>query len=286
MPSLSKEPPAAGGGVPPKEEIHIQTDLNQTNGLSSEEVERQKKLGAFIVQNNIASAEKVFGTPSMRSPPDLLLINRSNEDALRHPKVWYKPWTWFTGGQQVGALQWSERHGAPEPFPAVRRPEAAPAPIEEVEPEVEPRKVIKKKSGLPPVRMEIMKESEVQTLTPKVKEERDMLRQSEARIHQLLQGIEDTRYRYLIPSQDLKCEKEVTRVLRCYEKENEKALQKKHEIMRQREKELMSGVSNQVHSTVDLEKPVITTDVLNCAGLVKQLKTCTSKMVETYSANS
>lgn len=300
MPSVTKEPAQPGSNV--KKSVEISPD-NTPNSISPEEADRQTKLGIFLVNNGVADESQVFGANTnimkavrSRQVPDLLVINRPQDDKTHNPVKWYKPWTWFFGGPRVSPMQWSGAPPLPPP-PPQRTEEGSqtdadpdlgeetdsmpPPVIKKPEPDAPPPP--KKRSGLPPVIMEPLSDSAVANLTPAVRADRDKLLKAEANVHKILQGIEDTRYKYLVPSTELSCEAEVVEVVKCYAIENANAAQKKAAILKEREDELAKGYSNRIDEDGYLDKPIIVFDALNCGPKVRKLKQCTEKMLKDYS---
>jgi len=82
--------------------------------MTPEELAAVTKLGILLVNTGAADEAKVFGSAgsavmkAYRSGviSDLVVVNRAEDDAARHPFAWYKPWTWFTSGAQVSPMQW------------------------------------------------------------------------------------------------------------------------------------------------------------------------------------
>lgn len=272
------------------------------------EASRQTKLGLLLVELGGVPEERVFGSrdsAAMRAyrehrVPDLLVINRPEDDAAAHPLVWYKPWTWWSAGPQVSPMRWSSEPGtgpaAAKETKAIGTEDAATAteatgPVESSESlllkaadaAVAERKKRKKKSGLPPVIMTPLSEDDVQgKLTEQVRQDREKLLTSEERIHKVLQGIEDTRYKYLVPSQELSCERQVLDVVTCYERRNAEAEKKRAAITQKRKEEIAKGFSNQIDD-VDVDAPIVLFDALACGAKVEALKKCTAAMVASYS---
>lgn len=301
MPSVTKEPVQPGSNVSKNVEISPE---NTPNSISPEEADRQTKLGILLVNQGVAQESQVFGSNTdimkavrNRQVPDLLVINRPQDDAHLDLAKWYKPWTWFKGAPRVSPMQWSAPPPVPPPAPPPARveegsqtdadPDVAealplpPAPERKAEPEAPPAP--KKRSGLPPVVLEPLSDSAVASLAPAVRADRDKLLKAEANVHQILQGIEDTRYKYLVPSTELSCEAEVVEVVKCYAVENANAAKKRAAILREREDELAKGYSNRIDENGYLDKPIILFDALNCGPKVKKLKQCTEKMLKDYS---
>lgn len=284
------------------------------------EAARQEKLGAVLVNLGGATEEQVFGSrsgPVMQAyrehrVPDLLVINRRQDDAAANPFVWYQPWTWLSSGQQVSPLRWEHRaapagssshttttttSGGAPPSPvsvdvstATSNAAVVDAPLPflssaAVAAVAADRKQKRKKAGLPPVVMVPLTDAQVTLLTPLVREDRQKLLASEERIHKVLQGIEDTRYKYLVPSQDLSCERAVHDVVVCYQRQNAVADKKRLVILAGREAEAAKGFSNRLNDE-DLDVPIVLFDALACGAKVSALKKCTAAMVASYSDGS
>ncbi|CBZ23126.1 conserved hypothetical protein [Leishmania mexicana MHOM/GT/2001/U1103] len=267
---------------------------------SSEELKRLTALGALLVNMGAASEEKIFGMKD--SAPmlayrqnrmhELLVINRPQDDAAAHMFIWYKPWTWWSSGAQVSPIvkrmlteegsASAPRTTAPPQTSGSTQTEAdvvaPPPPPDAVESKAAPSK---RKKGLPPVDMRALTDEEVDALTPAVRDERAKLLRSEKHIHETLQGMEDTRYRYLVPSRDLKCEAEVMAVVRCYAERNEaKAASLAAEGGR-----APSGAAAASHNgpSGGGEKATVRADLLACGLHVQRLKVCAESMVMQYS---
>ncbi|EPY26832.1 hypothetical protein STCU_06056 [Strigomonas culicis] len=301
MPPVTKEPVPPGSNVNKKVEI---TPDSKPNSISLEEADRQTKLGIFLVNTGIAQESQVFaGNAEImkavrnRQVPDLLVINRPQDDWRRHPIIWYKPWTWFFGGPRVSPMLWTSMPPPPPPPPQPERREEgsqtdAASPTEDKAVDLPPVVIkkpeptppaAKKRSGLPPVVMEPLKDSVVEGLAPAVRADRENLLKAETSVHKILQGIEDTRYKYLVPSTELSCEAEVVEVVKCYAVENANAAKKKAAILKAREDELAKGYSNRIDEDGYLDKPIVLFDALNCGPKVKNLRQCTEKMLKDYS---
>lgn len=287
---------------------------------AAEELRRRTALGTLLVNMGAAPEEKVFGaagSPAMQAyrehrMQELLVIHRPQDDAAAHPVSWYKPWTWWTGGAQVSPIVREVHHhhrvagSGPTTAPAqtsdttqTEQDAAAPAAAAaaggaaipaDVLPAQETAKATaqpkRKRKGLPTVNMRPLTDDEVASLTPAVRAEREKLLRSEEHIHKTLQGIEDTRYRYLVPSRDLKCEAEVAAVVRCYAERNHTSAA----AAAQTGSESNSG-SGASSSKVGVaarrggaeERPLVRADLLACGPHVQRLKTCAETMVMKYS---
>jgi hypothetical protein len=266
---------------------------NNNGGASADDVERLTKLGVLLVNVGAASEEKVFGVKNSAAMQtyrdhrmsDLLVINRSEDDAAAHPLCWYKPWTWWTSGRQVSPIlrvpasaastvtagQSSTSTGAATTT-ATGASQTNAAHVETLpaaEPHVKPRK----KAGLPTVNMRPLTDDEVAVLTPAVQEDRGKLLKAEEHIHKMLQNIEDTRYRYLVPSRDLHCEAEVVAVVRCYAERQQAAAALKAK----------NGVAAGGVDGIPAEGAVVRSDLLACGPSVQQLKKCAEAMAMAYS---
>ncbi|TPP42988.1 hypothetical protein CGC20_35390 [Leishmania donovani] len=233
---------------------------------SSEELKRLTALGTLLVNMGAASEEKIFGVKD--SAPmlayrqnrlhELLVINRPQDDAAAHMFIWYKPWTWWSSGAQVSPIvvkrMLTEEGSADAP-----RTTAPPQTPGSTQTEAD----------------------EVDALTPAVRDERAKLLLSEKHIHETLQGMEDTRYRYLVPSHDLKCEAEVMDVVRCYAERN----QAKAASLAAEGGRAPPGAAATSHNRLSGggEKAVVRADLLACGPHVQRLKTCAESMVMQYS---
>ncbi|CAG9567218.1 conserved hypothetical protein [Leishmania major strain Friedlin] len=267
----------------------------------SEELKRLTALGTLLVNMGAASEEKIFGVKD--SAPmlayrqnrmhELLVINRPQDDAAVHMFIWYKPWTWWSSGAQVSPIvvkrMLTEEGNAGEPRTTVPPQTtgstqteadvvAPPPPPDAVEPKAAP---LKRKKGLPAVDMRALTDEEVDALTPAVRDERSKLLLSEKHIHGTLQGMEDTRYRYLVPSRDLKCETEVMNVVRCYTERN----QAKAASLAAEGGRAPPGAAAASHNRPSGggEKTVVRADLLACGPHVRRLKVCAESMVMQYS---
>lgn len=327
----------------PTEDASSASDGNSSRGvnrlsgapLSEAERERQARLGALLVNLDAAKEEEVFGPSGaevMRvyrehRAPDLLVINRREDDASQHPICWYKPWTWWTGGAQVSPMIWEDTGRSLPPLPSndahptettVEKEVPRQAvgkevftqtmetnePVPEVAVETPPPVVLtelavqiateeaerlnrsgayaQKKRGVPPVSMLPLTEEQLNLLTPTVREDRVKMLKAEENIHKTLQGIEDTRYKYLVPSTDIACEREVAEVTLCYARENAAAAAEKASRQQARAAEVAKGYSNQVEDE-GVEKPIVLFNVLRCGPKVAAMKACTERMLSTYS---
>ncbi|KAG5487967.1 hypothetical protein LSCM1_08282 [Leishmania martiniquensis] len=266
----------------------------------SEELQRLTALGTLLVNMGAASEEKVFGMKD--SAPmlayrdhrmhDLLVINRPQDDAAAHPFTWYKPWTWWGSGAQVSPIV-VQRRSAPEesasapvttaPPPRTTSTQTAEDAVATPSSDAAAPKAAppKRKKGLPVVDMRPLTDEEVDVLTPAVRDERAKLLRSEKHIHETLQSMEDTRYRYLVPSRELKCEAEVMEVVRCYAERN----QAKAASLVAHCSDAPSGEAAASHNRAsDLgERAVVRTDLLACGPHVQRLKACAESMVTKYS---
>ncbi|KAG5488211.1 hypothetical protein LSCM4_08191 [Leishmania orientalis] len=281
---------ATGGALPPA-----------STAASSEEMKRLTTLGTLLVNMGAASEEKVFGMKD--SAPmlayrdhrmhDLLIINRPQDDAAAHPFIWYRPWTWWSSGARVSPLVvWRKpapEERAREPVMAAppviaastqtERDRASPPSSDLGEPKAAPPP--KRKKGLPVVDMRALTDEEVDALTPSVRDERAKLLRSEKHIHETLQGMEDTRYRYLVPSRDLKCEAEVLDVVRCYAERNQATAAS----LAAEGGDAPPGATAALHNEAsDVgEKTVVRADLLACGPQVQRLRVCAESMVMKYS---
>lgn len=289
--------------------LQLSTELSEEDGvrqLSRDEVARQVKLAALLVKLGAAKEENVFGSAQSElmktfrdgRAADLLVVNRREDEADRHPFDWYNPATWLSSGVQVSQMTWGI---TPQPIyilhPEMPTPRpSAPSATDSVEAaavaasvsgDITTRlaadgsslRVQKLKSGLPPVVMKPLPVSEVDALTPAVFGDREKLLKSEEAIHTRLQGIEDTRYRYLVPSIDMACETELTAVVKCYHKYNAVADAKRAARRVECAAEVDKRYSNKVVGAGDLGVPLVALDVLACGPVVSALKKCTAEMV-------
>ncbi|CAJ1005366.1 hypothetical protein Q4I28_000686 [Leishmania naiffi] len=271
-----------------------------STAASVEDLKRLTALGTLLVNMGATSEEKVFGMKD--SAPmlayranrmrELLVINRPQDDAAAHPFIWHKPWTWWSSGAQVSPIavrrESTQEEGASAPG-ATSRPQrtgstqteadvVAPPPPDAVAPKAAPPK---RKKGLPAVDIRALTDEEAEALTPAVRDERAKLLRSEMRIHELLQGLESTRYRYLAPSHDFKCEAEVMAVIRCYAERN----QARAASLAAEGGGAPPGTAAASHNGVSGggEKAVVRADLLACGPHVKHLKVCAESMVMKYS---
>ncbi|KPA73811.1 putative mitochondrial hypothetical protein [Leptomonas pyrrhocoris] len=274
------------------------------SGMSPQDDERRTKLGVLLVNLGAASEEKVFGRKGSAAMQayrdgnmtDLLVIHRPTDDAAAHPFHWYNPWTWWSSGPQVSPLvrvpaAGSASSGGPPSGSAETATVTAavnsvvgatqadetdvPPPPPAVEPTVKP----KKKKGLPTVDMRPLKDDEVAALTPAVQDDRAKLLKTEAHLHTALQNIEDTRYRYLVPSRELHCEAEVAAVVRCYSERHEAFAAATAAALKAQS---AAEPSECVHAPATAN-PVVRADLLACGPDVQRLKRCAEAVAMTYS---
>ncbi|GET85497.1 hypothetical protein, conserved [Leishmania tarentolae] len=269
---------------------------------SSEELRRLTALGTLLVNMGVASEEKVFGMKDsapmlayrQNRMQELLVINRPQDDAAAHVFIWHKPWTWWSSGAQVSPIvvkrMAAEEMGASTPR-TTAPPQttgstqtnadvvAPPLPPDVVAPKAAPPK---RKKGLPAVDMRPLTDDEVDALTPAVRDERAKLLRSEKRIHDTLQGMEDTRYRYMLPSRNLKCEAEVMAVLRCYTERNQA---KAASLVGEGDGAPLAAAaaSHNESSGGGGTRAVVRKDLLACGPHVQRLKACAESMVMQYS---
>ncbi|KEG07135.1 hypothetical protein DQ04_10781020 [Trypanosoma grayi] len=203
--------------------------------VTREERERQIKLGLLLVRLGAATENSVFGARGLSVPPrDLLLIHRPEDDEdPRRPFKWYNPLSWFLSGPRPSPLRWSSSETPIKTKTAAAARAAtrttittttAASVIEAADAATSAaaaasEKVKKKKvRPLPVVNMQPLRDDSV--LEPAVREERTKLFKDEEEVHRVLDRIEETRYNYLVPSQELRCEDAVIAVAQCYDKCN------------------------------------------------------------------
>ncbi|KAG5512136.1 hypothetical protein JKF63_07604 [Porcisia hertigi] len=268
---------------------------------SAEDLKRLRALGTLLVNMGAASEEKVFGSKNSaqmlayreRRMPELLVINRPQDDAAAHPFIWYKPWTWWNSGAQVSPIVlWRSSlqegsAGLSLAASATRSVTSTQTEADVVAPPLPPdagapkMETSKRKKGLPVVDMRPLTDEEVDALTPAVREEREKLLGSEKRIHETLQGMEDTRYRYLLPSRDLKCEAEVMAVVQCYTERNEANSASRADDGGNRARGEVKASHEASGSGV--ERALVRSDLLACGPHVNRLQDCAESMVMRYS---
>ncbi|KAK7198040.1 hypothetical protein NESM_000759600 [Novymonas esmeraldas] len=232
------------------------------------ELRRRIDLGVLLVNMGAATEERVFGMQDSaamhayreRRVRELLVVNRRQDDAAAHPLVWFKPWTWWRSGPQVSPMQWGvyphpagSTGGSDAATSTAATPPSPPADggVEAPAPTAPPAR--RRRKGLPAVDTRALTSDEVSALTAAVRDERAALLRGEEDIHAALHGVEDRRYRYLVPSRDVKCEKQVVEVLRCYTE----------------------------HTATE---GVVRGDLLACGPHVSRLRTCAEAMVAQYSS--
>lgn len=239
--------------------------------VTPEERERQVKLGLLLVRLGAANENSVFGPRGlMVPPPDLLVIHRPEDDVQPQGSFkWYNPLSWFFIGSRTSPMVW----GLTAPPPANTREDAltppatsmatAAATTETVTAPPTAKTKATRTRSLPVVNMQPLRDEE--SLEPAVREERARLQKDSDEVHRVLDGIEDTRYTYLVPSQEIRCEEEVVSVVRCYEKHNAMT-----------RGQLFSG------DMTSLTALPAVADVLQCGPVVALLKQCAEGMVVAY----
>ncbi|ESL10491.1 hypothetical protein TRSC58_01776 [Trypanosoma rangeli SC58] len=254
-------------------------DGNRGVAVAREERERQVKLGLLVVRLGGAKEKDVFGARGLTVPPrDLLVIHRPEDDAVaRRPFRWYDPISWFLSGPRQSPMIWSSAptgatsSRASPPTPAATTSAASAIGDASVAAAVAASTATaaasasaRKKRPLPHIDMRPLKDAE--TLEPAVSEERAKLLKDEAAVHSVLDKIEEARYTYLVPSQELRCEAEVMSVLRCYVDSSAVAGNR--------------AASEEAPSPTAL--PAVA-NVLQCGPVVGLLKQCVEGMVASYS---
>ncbi|RNF02634.1 hypothetical protein TraAM80_06316 [Trypanosoma rangeli] len=251
--------------------------------VAREERERQVKLGLLVVRLGGAKEKNVFGARGLTVPPrDLLVIHRPEDDAVaRRPFKWYDPISWFLSGPRQSPMIWSSAPaGATSSRASPTTPPATVTAATSAASAIGDASVAaavaastamaaasasaRKKRPLPHIDMQPLKDAE--TLEPAVSEERAKLLKDEAAVHSVLDKIEEARYTYLVPSQELRCEAEVMSVLRCYMDS--------------------SAVAGSRAASAEASSPTAlpaVAGVLQCGPVVGLLKQCVEGVVASYS---
>lgn len=276
-----------------------------TDAPTEAELDQLAKLGAVLVNLGVTSDEAVFGSSSRRPMNDLVVIHRLQDEALRHPFDWRRPWSWVLSGAQVSPIVWRRYVDVPLPPPSAPAPaaaasadvsvatstEASPSVVSTETQTIETgeRKTVaaaaaaavvkRKRSGLPNVDMRPLTDAEVAALSENVRVARSKLLKSEESTHEALQGIEDTRYRYLVPSMELQCEAEVMAVLRCYKEKNAEVAAASNAANSTKDS---ASSSHSKRNPTEPMAPVIASELLACSGVVEQLSKCTRQMAHRY----
>lgn len=267
-----------------------------------------------VVLDNLAGASHAPKLPPSQGP-QLLVINRSI-DRASHPKnqfSWRRPWSWFWSGERVSPLQWSSEDGShttPGTLKSLPPQTEAPAELLSLSP--------RRRAGLPPLNTTTpLTEEIVVTLHEDVQAKRQQVLASEAKIHEKLQAIEDTRERYLSVKGDvsaaLSCRKEVSEVSRCYLKANELSDEKRRafkarqaawsaeaagspasQVVFARSKHEVAavGVAEEAKGSTPLmdqpyplwmQIPVVAFDAFQCRNAVEALQKCTEERLIHFS---
>lgn len=321
--------------------------------VDAEERDRQEKLGIVLVNLNAASEKDVFGSANsktyakykQRQMPDLLVVHRPEDEAARHPFVWYNPVSWFTYGPRVSPIVWDKTTSPSQAQQQQQQPGAAAVvggaegqPQELKKPKAEAMTQTvegegadaaaaaaaaevdmtgidgalaaaqkassnssnkrRLKSGLPAVVMEPLSDKFVRRhLTDAVVEDRNKIIKGEAAIHATLDAIEQTRFKYLVPSPELQCEREVARVHQCYETKNKEAAVARHVLAKEAEERealraqgvplgdtyLSTGGSAGGMHELFPNTPCVMSHVLDCFPAVESLRVCAEAVVQKYS---
>lgn len=268
-----------------------------SSAMSTRDQERLTKLGVLLVNVGAASEEKVFGVKGSipmqnyqnHKMNDLLVINRREDDASAHPFHWYNPWTWWSSGRQVSpilrvpagtAVASGQSTGSAETANSAAAAAASATQTEEAElflpPVMEPKVKPKKKKGLPTVDMRPLSDDEAATLTLTVQEDRAKVMKAEEHLHKALQDIEDTRYRYLVPSRDLQCEAEVIAVVQCYSE--------RHQAAAAAAQKAKSSAAPSDNIVAPLKvNTAVRANLLACGPDVQRLKKCAETVAMRYS---
>ncbi|RNF27427.1 uncharacterized protein Tco025E_00357 [Trypanosoma conorhini] len=265
-------PAATGSDAATTPDVGAKTPAEGGNGgvaVAREERERQIKLGLLVVRLGGAKENNVFGARGLTVPPrDLLVIHRPEDDAAaRRPFKWYDPISWFLSGPRPSPMTWSASSAVKKSSP----PTAAASVVADASvaaavatATAATSATARKKRPLPPVDMHPLKDAA--TLEPAVGEERAKLLKDEASVHSVLDRIEEARYAYLVPSQELRCEAEVMSVLQCYMNGNAAA-----------------GVRAAAAEAPSPTALPAAAGVLQCGPVVALLRRCAEKMVVSYS---
>ncbi|CCW62867.1 unnamed protein product [Phytomonas sp. EM1] len=285
--------------------------------LSDEEAARREKLGILLVQLGVASEEAIFGSHNSETMRDFR--EHRIPDLLRIPpqpgpdictRAFLKLWKWVAPRWQMGRARARSKSPpvaahfsvntarAEEEEKGENNKQKEKEEEEEVDFAEEAAKgwgegplgnapilshTRRKRSALPQLTLKPLSDDEVDSLTPAARKDREVVLQEEVQIHKLLQSIEDTRYRYLVPSREMICEPQVMAVAKCYEEKNASAQKKRAAMKKQLEMNARRRVKKNVEGE-ETEAPIVVFDVLACAKVVEELKTCTARMVEAYSA--
>lgn len=150
----------------------------------------------------------------------------------------------------------------------------------------------KTKLGTPSVNTAPLTEQQAAQLTANVRADRDKLLAAEQHVHDVLQGLEDTRFKYLVPSADLPCDREVEAVVKCYVAKNAEAENRREAVRKRLQAEMRRDYMKADYPLSLAEKkgsagvadvPIVAFDALQCGPQVKQLRLCTDRMLEAYS---
>ena len=215
--------------------------------------ERQVKLGLLVVQLGGATFNEVF-PDGLRHRPELTCIIGKP----KRPSWWSLLLNLFVRQQRVARPF--------EPVVVVDPIETGEVPVtEEVTPIVEEKP--KGREGLPKLNFSPLPDSVVAILHPAVQRDRSELLSAEAVIHNELQRIEETRYKYLVPDVSMqRCQGEIQLVGRCYVEANRADAQR----------------AKRNDAATDAQG---SRRVLQCADLVKQLQVCAEREVEAFATS-